>query len=138
MCWRRPYSSSKIVCDTKTAVNMEINRPMISVTAKPFTGPVPNCSRNRAEMIVVAWVSTMVANAFENPFSMAAFGARPLRSSSRMRSKTSTLESTAMPIVRMNPAMPGSVSVASKRDIAAASSRAFIMRARMAFQPARR
>ena len=76
-------------------------------------------------MIVVTCVSTMVAKAFEKPFSMAAFGARPLRSSSRIRSKTSTFESTAIPMVRMKPAMPGSVSVASKSDIAQASSSAF-------------
>ena len=111
---------------------------MISVTAKPLTGPVPNWSRNSAEMIVVACVSTIVAKAFEKPFSIAALGARPLRSSSRMRSKTSTFESTAMPIVRMKPAMPGRVSVASNIAIAAASSSAFRISARIAFQPARR
>src|SRR5207249_7115615 len=36
----------------------------------------------------------------------------PLRISSRMRSKTRTLESTPMPMVRMTPAMPGRVSTA--------------------------
>ena len=87
---------------------------MISVTAKPLIGPVPNWNRNRAEMIVVTCVSTIVPNARSKPFSIAAFGVLPLRSSSRMRSKISTFESTAMPIVRMKPAMPGSVSVASK------------------------
>ena len=60
------------MCETKTAVNMEMSRPMISVTAKPLTGPVPNCNRKSAEMIVVAWVSTIVAKAFEKPFSIAA------------------------------------------------------------------
>jgi hypothetical protein len=33
-----------------------------------------------------------------------------------MRSKMTTLESTAMPMVRMMPAMPGSVSVAPMAD----------------------
>ena len=37
--------------------------------------------------------------------------ALPARTSSRMRSKISTFESTPMPIVRITPAMPGSVSV---------------------------
>ena len=46
---------------------------------------------------------------------MADFTVRPERSSSRMRSKMSTLASTAIPTVRMMPAMPGSVRVASKR-----------------------
>src|SRR5262249_8168185 len=78
MCWRRPYSSSKMVCETNTAVKTEMKRPMISVTAKPLTGPVPNWNRNIAETIVVTWVSMIVANALENPFSMAAFGAAPV------------------------------------------------------------
>ncbi len=34
-----------------------------------------------------------------------------------MRSKIRTFESTPMPIVRMNPAMPGSVIVAPRYDI---------------------
>ena len=83
-------------------------------------------------------MSTIVAKAFEKPFSMAALGARPARSSSRMRSKTRTFESTAMPIVRMNPAIPGRVSVASNRAMAAARSSALRMSAKIAFQPARR
>jgi hypothetical protein len=37
---------------------------------------------------------------------------RPRRRSSRMRSLTSTLASTAVPMVSTKPAMPGSVSVA--------------------------
>ncbi len=41
-----------------------------------------------------------------------------------------------MPIVRMKPAIPGSVRVASKSAMAAASSSAFRMSAMIAFQPA--
>ena len=85
MCCRRPYSSSKTVCDTNTAVKTEISRPMISVTANPLTGPVPNWKRKTAEMMTVMCVSMIVAKALENPFSMAVLGARPPRSSSRMR-----------------------------------------------------
>ena len=134
----RPYSSSNTVCDTNTAVKTEIRRPMISVTAKPLTGPVPNWKRKIAEMTTVMCVSMIVANAFEKPFSIAVFGARPPRSSSRMRSKMSTFESTAMPIVRMKPAIPGSVSVALKSDMAPRSRIAFRIRASTAFHPARR
>ena len=79
---------------------------MISVTANPLTGPVPNWKRKTAEMMTVMCVSMIVAKALEKPFSMAVFGARPAPQLSRMRSKMSTFESTAMPIVRMNPAIP--------------------------------
>ena len=41
---------------------------------------------------------------------MLAWGELPLRISSRMRSKISTLASTAMPVVSTMPAIPGSVS----------------------------
>ena len=63
-------------------------------------------------MSAVAWVSRMVIHTRSNPFCTAARTVLPLRSSSRMRSKTSTLVSTPTPIVRMTPAMPGSVRVA--------------------------
>src|SRR5206468_11370011 len=53
----------------------------------------------------------------EKPFSIAARTVFPSRRSSRMRSNTSTFESTAMPSVRMMPAMPGSVRVALKYAI---------------------
>ena len=56
----------------------------------------------------------MVKNALLKPASTAATTALPARNSSRMRSKIRTFESTAMPMVRMTPAMPGSVRVAPK------------------------
>ena len=65
------------MCETNTAVKTEISRPMISVTAKPLTGPVPNWNRKTAEMMTVMCVSMIVAKAFEKPFSIAVFGARP-------------------------------------------------------------
>ena len=46
-------SQSKIVFDTKTAVKTLAIRPITSVTAKPFTGPVPNINRNAQETTVV-------------------------------------------------------------------------------------
>ena len=59
----------------------------------------------------------MVPRAKEKPLSMATTGDCPSRASSRMRSKMTTFESTAMPMVRMMPAMPGSVSVAPMRRL---------------------
>ncbi len=110
----RLSSQSKIVLDTNTAVNTFAIRPITSVTANPFTGPVPNKNKNAHETTVVTCVSTIVRNALLNPASSAAATPLPARHSSRTRSKISTLLSTAMPIVKMIPAIPGSVSVASK------------------------
>src|SRR5579864_2087042 len=53
----------------------------------------------------------MEVKARSKPLSIAERTVRPARSSSRIRSKTSTLASTAMPMVKMTPAMPGRVSV---------------------------
>jgi hypothetical protein len=41
--------------ETKIAVNMLATIPMISVTAKPLMGPVPNWNRKMAAMTVVMW-----------------------------------------------------------------------------------
>ena len=58
------------------------------------------------------WVSRMVRKTRSNPAATAARTPLAEPSSSLMRSKISTLESTPMPMVRMNPAMPGRVSTA--------------------------
>ncbi len=63
-------------------------------------------------MRAVACVSRIVIQTRSKPFCTAMRTVLPLRSSSRMRSNTSTLVSTPTPIVRITPAMPGSVSVA--------------------------
>src|SRR4030095_15907011 len=56
----RARTSSNSVRDTNTAVNMLDTRPITSVTAKPFTGPVPNRNRNVAEINAARCVSTSV------------------------------------------------------------------------------
>ena len=48
MAGRRCSQSMKNVRVTKIAVIIEAAMPTISVTAKPFTGPVPNWKRNSA------------------------------------------------------------------------------------------
>ena len=93
---------------------MFASRPKVKVTANPLTGPVPKIIRMNAETMVVTCVSMMVLNALLKPWSTAAAAVLPLRSSSRMRSKIRTLESTPMHTVRITPAMPGKVSVAPK------------------------
>ena len=70
------------------ALNKLAAKPMLKVTAKPFTGPVPNKNRKKAAMTVVVLVSMIVSRALLNPASTAETGVLPTRSSSRIRSKT--------------------------------------------------
>ena len=49
----RLKTQSKITRETNTAVNKFASNPKVSVTANPFTGPVPNKNRIAAETIVV-------------------------------------------------------------------------------------
>ena len=58
--------------------------------------------------------SKIALKAFLKPSSIADLTERPLASSSLIRSKISTLASTAIPIVRMIPAIPGKVKVPCK------------------------
>src|ERR1043166_707381 len=47
----RARTQSNITRDTKTPVNRFAPKPMVSVTANPFTGPVPNRKRKKAAMM---------------------------------------------------------------------------------------
>ena len=85
---------------------------MTSVIAKPRIGPVPNWNRNAAEISDAMCVSSSVRKTREKPALMDARTPRWAASSSLMRSKISTFESTPIPIVKTKPAMPGSVIVA--------------------------
>src|SRR5262245_28509633 len=59
--WRLPeVSQSKMNFDTNTAVHTLATRPITRLTAKPFTGPVPNRNRKRQDTTVVTCVSIMV------------------------------------------------------------------------------
>ena len=62
--------------------------------------------------MVVKWLSKTAEKARWKPTRTAARIVLPFQSSSLMRSKISTLASTAIPIESTKPAMPGSVSVA--------------------------
>src|ERR1039458_8573424 len=108
-----------MVFDTKTAVKTFAIKPMTNVTAKPRTGPSPKRKRKAQDTTVVTWVSTMVHHALRKPLSTAAITLLPVRNSSGMGSKISALEYTAIPMVRMIPAMPGRVRTAWKYDTAA-------------------
>ena len=118
----RLKSHIKIVRDTKTAEKRLINKPKISVTANPRIGPEPYIYKITDEMIVVICVSIIVIKARPNPRSIEVGTSKPRCNSSLIRSKIKTFESTAIPILKIKPAIPGKVSVAP-RTISAASVR---------------
>jgi len=70
-------------------------------------------------MRVVALESAMALQARLKPWRAAARRRAPPACSSLMRSKTSTLASTAMPMASTKPAMPGRVRVAPRARRAA-------------------
>ena len=82
--------------------------------------------------------SRMVTSARPNPLSMALRSVLPVRISSLNRSKISTLASTAIPMDRMMPAMPGRVSVAFRYRITSNSSMVYSSSAMSATTPLRR
>ena len=120
---------------TKMAQNSVATMPMVSVTAKPRIGPVPNWNRKSAAIRCVAFESRIAESAFEKPASIAARLVFPASISSLMRSKISTFESTPMPIVRMKPATPGSVITAPAEAMNASRMRRFRTTVRIALMP---
>jgi hypothetical protein len=94
------------------AVNTEVTIPIDKVTANPLTGPVPKKNKTNEAIRVVILASRIVPKDLEYPDSTAAKGLLPLKYSSLIRSKIITFESTAIPIVKTMPAIPGNVKVA--------------------------
>ena len=95
------------------AVNILNTIPKPKVIAKPLIGPLPKKNNTTAAIIVVTFESRIVAKALENPESIAFLKVLPLRNSSLNLSKIKTLASTAIPIDKIIPAIPGRVKVAS-------------------------
>ena len=93
---------------------MESTIPRPSVYAKPFTVPEPLIPSTNAAIRVVTLPSTIAESAFWNPVSIAFLTVLPAVISSRIRAKMITFASTAIPIERIIPAIPGSVNVSSK------------------------
>ena len=93
------------------AENILIITPMPSVKANPFTKLVPNQYKIIEVIILEALESRIDIQARENPSSTAAPRFRPARSSSLIRSNIRIFASTAIPMERINPAMPAAVRV---------------------------
>ena len=92
---------------------MERTIPSASVWANPLTVPDPFSPRTSAAINVVTLPSTIADSAFLNPTSIAERTVFPDAISSLIRAKMITFASTAIPIDRIIPAIPGNVSVIS-------------------------
>ena len=100
----------------KIAVNIEHIIPMLKVIANPLIGPEPILASTNAAINVVIFASIIVINALLYPDLTAETAFFPNPISSLILSKIITLESIAIPIVSINPAIPGSVRVAPRID----------------------
>ena len=88
---------------------------IISVYANPFTVPEPSTISTRAAINVVTCPSRIADNAFLYPSLIAVITVFPAAISSLIRAKIITFASTAIPIPRIIPAIPGRVSVISNQ-----------------------
>ena len=112
-----PYIKLTIARVPNIAVNIEVKIPMDNVIAKPFIGPVPIVYRTSDAINVVTFASKIVTKAREKPSLIALCGSSPALNSSLILQKINTLASTAIPIVKTIPAIPGKVKVAPSNDI---------------------
>ena len=99
--------------EIKYEANNVVNKPIESVTAKPFIGPVPNINNIIDAISVVIFASNMVTIDFLKPISKACILFLSSFNSSLILSKIRTFASTAIPTVKIIPAIPGKVKVAS-------------------------
>ena len=99
---------------TVIAVNILTTTPTPKLIAKPFTGPEPKIVKIPAVIITDTFASVIVANARLKPASIATRMDLPENTSSLKRSKIRMFASTATPIDKIIPAIPGNVIVALK------------------------
>ena len=91
--------------------------PSIRVMENPLIVPLPIKYSTRPAISVVMLPSRIADNALLKPLLMAFSTFLPAASSSLILAKIITFASTAIPTVRMIPAIPGKVSVTSKAYI---------------------
>ena len=95
-------------------MNIDAITPKDSVIEKPLIGPEPNANSKTAAIKVVIFASRTVILAFEYPESKACIEDFSVFNSSLILSNIKTFASTAIPTVKIIPAIPGKVKVASK------------------------
>ncbi|CAM5652596.1 hypothetical protein STENM223S_08044 [Streptomyces tendae] len=110
----RPTAYSASTRVITSALTIEARTPMPRVTPKPLTGPEARKKSSAAAIRVVMLESAIALKALRKPVVSAdrVLGRARAACSSRARSKTRTLASTAMPMASTKPARPGSVRVA--------------------------
>ena len=101
--------------DIKYAENNVVINPTDRVTANPLMGPEPNTNNIIDAIRVVIFASSIVTIDFLKPKSKACILEFSFLVSSLIRSNIRTLASTAIPTVKIMPAIPGKVNVASNK-----------------------
>ena len=107
-------SAMRKVRETEIAVSIETRTPSPKTRANPWMIEVPNQKRMTAVIIDDVLLSRIDGHARPKPSWIACLVGFPARSSSFVRSKMRMFASTAMPIERMNPAIPAAVRVTGK------------------------
>ena len=95
----------------RTALKKLMATPIPRVMAKPLTMSEPKKARMTQTIPVEMLLSRMAGKARRKPSSTEAATDLPWRSSSRVRSKISTLASTAIPTDNTKPARPARLTV---------------------------
>ena len=93
------------------AVNIETKTPTASASANPLIRLVVKKYNTKQVISVEMFESRMEGQALLNPSLMARSNFFPARNSSFILANIKILASTAMPMDRMNPAIPGKVRV---------------------------
>ncbi|TMD94217.1 MAG: hypothetical protein E6I76_12670 [Chloroflexi bacterium] len=120
------------------ALNIDTATPSPRVSAKPLTTSVPKTHSTTQAIIVEMLLSRIAGHARRKPASTERGTLRPWRSSSRVRSKMSTLASTAMPSISTRPASPGRVKAAFTMTMKATVNTRLAISATQATMPAKR
>ncbi|MNO60617.1 hypothetical protein D3C76_512380 [compost metagenome] len=110
----------------------------ISTNAKPLTAPVPKANITAATITVVTLESITVRKEDLLPALTEESTLFPLRISSLIRSFVMILASTAIPIPRINAAIPGNVNVKSAKTKTTISSHVCKISAKLAKRPGKR
>ena len=131
------FLSIKILA-IKIEVNKDVTIPINNVVAKPLIGPEPKINNTAPVRIWVTFASTIERIA---PFQLyeaitASFKVFPERSSSLALSQIMIFASTAVPIVKTIPAIPGKVSTAPKLAKIPNKNNKLTANAILAYQPA--
>ena len=105
------YIALRIIFVITRDVNIERIIPIASVVANPFTVPEPLIYKTTAAIRVVTLPSIIAERALSKPSFILACTDLPFLSSSLIRVNIITLASTAIPILSIIPATPGSVRV---------------------------